>query len=277
MKRHFQLTMLLIVTLTVNSTYAQSIRKLMEIPYRTIEGKWEQNSSGDLELNYYNDDMCDYYLFQERDRSYNIAPGKNTIFRKDKNSQSENPLTNSTRYRFFRGRFPEDFNINTPYALPVKNGKNISWQVDIREQMKTMNFVISENDTIYATRRGIACKTAHPQQLLIYHSDHTFAAYLMMKQNFIHTSEEVMVGQPVGIAGSWGVSISYFFMDSNKFQITGPTGYPYSHFTPIFRTDKGDIKMEEKTSYKAIIDNDLLMQEMSKREKKKFQKQQLSK
>ena len=70
-----------------------------------------------------------------------------------------------------------------------------------------MIFRIQEGDTVYATRRGVACVTALPQQLLIYHPDHTFAAYLMMHQNFIHAGEEVMTGQPIGIAGVLGVSL----------------------------------------------------------------------
>ena len=66
--------------------------------------------------------------------------------------------------------------------------------------------------------------TVLPQQLLIYHPDHTFAAYLMMRQNFIQTGEEVMTGQPIGIAGVLGVSISYFFLDNNKFDANGFLG-----------------------------------------------------
>ena len=79
-----------------------------------------------------------------------------------------------------------------------------------------------------------------------------------------------MTGQPIGIAGVLGVSISYFFLDNNKFDANGFLGYPYSHFTPVFRTDK-------KTAYKSATDDELIMLEMSKREKKKFQKQKYSK
>ena len=164
-----------------------------------------------------------------------------------------------------------------PYALPVKTGEETQWQIAPQESAKTMIFQIQEGDTVYATRRGVACATVLPQQLLIYHPDHTFAAYLMMRQNFIQTGEEVMTGQPIGIAGVLGVSISYFFLDNNKFDANGFLGYPYSHFTPVFRTDKGDVKLEEKTAYKSATDDELIMLEMSKREKKKFQKQKYSK
>ena len=43
------------------------------------------------------------------------------------------------------------------------------------------------------------------------------------------------------------------------------------------RQDKGDVKLEEKTAYKSATDDELIMLEMSKREKKKFKKQKYSK
>ena len=64
-----------------------------------------------------------------------------------------------------------------------------------------------------------------------------------------------------------GVSISYFFLDKNKFNANLPSGYPYSHFTPVFRTTEGDIKTKEKKEYYSVI-----MQDMSKREQKKYLK-----
>ena len=94
----------------------------------------------------------------------------------------------------------------------------------------------------------------------------------MMSRNFIHPGEEVLVGQPVGLAGEMGVSISYFFLDKNKFNANLPSGYPYSHFTPVFRTTEGDIKTKEKKEYYSIIDDALIMQDMSKREQKKYLK-----
>ena len=47
---------------------------------------------------------------------------------------------------------------------------------------------------------------------------------------------------------------------------------PYSHFIPVFRTTEGDVKPEEKTIYQAVTDHDLIMQDMSKRDKKKYMK-----
>lgn len=273
MKQHIRISTLVIFILSTGYASAQSVRKLMEMPDRIVESKWEQDPQGATELNYYNNDICDYYLFRENDRSYKLKPGKNTIFRTEKDSRVENPFNTSSRYMFFRGQFPDNFQINTPYALPTKDGKEVSWQIDPQEYIKAMIFRITEGDTIYATRRGMACTTVLPKQLLIYHPDRTFAAYLMMAQNFLRPGDEVFAGQPIGIASAVGVSISYFFLDENKFKASGPVGYPYSHFTPVFRTSKGDTKLEEKATYQAVINDELIMQEMSKREKKKYLKE----
>lgn len=272
MAQHLKSTLLFVFTLSACHISAQSLRKLMEQPFGIIESKWETNVQGGRELNYYNKDYCDYYLYRMNDRSYNLTPGKNTIFKIEKNTPFENPFKSSSTYRYYRGKFPKDFQINTPYALPVKDGQKTGWQTDPREPLKTLNFRIKEGDTIYATRSGIACTTANPQQLLIYHPDQTFAAYLVMNENFIQPGEEVQVGQPVGKAGSSRVSISFFFLDENKFKGGESSGYPYSHFAPVFRTTEGDIKLKEKTIYQAVIDDELITQDMTKRDKKKYMK-----
>ena len=168
MTQHFRYTTLLLLT-TLSTVYvsAQSLRNLMEMPPRIIESKWEQTPEGGTELNYYNGDLCSYYLFRENDRSYNLNPGKNTVFRIEKGSNASNSFKTSSRYMFFRGQFPKDFRISTPYALPVKTGEETQWQIAPQESAKTMIFQIQEGDTVYATRRGVACATVLPQQLLI--------------------------------------------------------------------------------------------------------------
>ena len=138
MTQHFKYTTLVLLT-TLSTVYAsaQSLRKLMEMPPRIIESKWEQTPEGGTELNYYNGDLCSYYLFRENDRSYNLNPGKNTVFRIEKGSNASNSFKTSSRYMFFRGQFPKDFQISTPYALPVKAGKETQWQIAPQESAKT--------------------------------------------------------------------------------------------------------------------------------------------
>lgn len=251
---------------------AQSLRSLLRPPTDVIAPKWERTPQGTQEFSYYNTDYCEYHLYRKGDRSYNLRMGKTTVFSKAKDSKVDNPFNSPSTYRYYRGQFPKAFQISTPYALPVKQGNTTSWQTNRHEPYKTMNFRIEKGDTIYATRSGIACKNTHTQHLLIYHADKTFAAYLAMNRNFIQPGEEVQVGQPIGLAGSTGLSISYFFLDPHKFSETPPAGHPYSHFVPTFRTSEGDIRIEEQTDYRCVIDDALMMQDMNKRSQKKYSK-----
>ena len=41
----------------------------------------------------------------------------------EKDAQVDNPFKSASSYTFYRGKFPKDFNIQTPYALPVKNNQ----------------------------------------------------------------------------------------------------------------------------------------------------------
>ena len=251
---------------------AQSFQRILERPVNIVRSEWEYDNDGNQELNYYNEDYCNYYLYRVNDDSYNLRPGKNTVFKRIKDAQYNNLFNRATTYMFFRGSFPKDFNINTPYAFPVKNGMQTAWKTDRRESVRTLQFRMLPGDTVYATRSGIVCRTMLPRQLLICHADYTFAAYLAMNENFVSPGEEVRTGQPVGIAGPTGVSISFFFLDKNKFSGLEAAGYVYSHFTPVFRTAEGDVKPVERKMYNALVDDELIMLDMSKREQKKYLK-----
>lgn len=155
----YRTSLLLALALCTCHISAQSLRALLRTPTGVIESKWENNSAQNkLELNYYNEDYCGYYLYRKGDRCYNLRVGKTTVFSKAKDSKVPNPLNSSSTYRFYRGQFPKDFQLSTPYALPAKQGTTTSWQTDRHEPYKTMSFRIEKGDTVYATRSGIACK-----------------------------------------------------------------------------------------------------------------------
>ena len=139
----------------------------------------------------------------------------------------------------------------------------------------TLNFSVPKGDTIYATRSGVVCKAGNERQVLVYHDDCTFAAYLMLERKFVYPKDEIRTGDPVGVASSEGVSLSFYYLDENKFRSGGEAfDYYYSHYVPVFRTAEGDVKPEEGKKYRAVTDDALITQEMSKREKKRYLKNQ---
>ncbi len=106
------------------------LRKLMEMPPRIIESKWGANSEGGTELNYYNLET-QLLPFPRNDRSYNLNPGKNTVFRIEKAPMPAIlSRLQALRYMFFRRSIPQDFRIQCSYALPVKTGeRETQWQI----------------------------------------------------------------------------------------------------------------------------------------------------
>lgn len=269
MKRLFWV---LLLVFACSLMHAQSLRFLLKYPYRVIESKFEASpaQNGDQQLAFTNSDYCPYTIRRDNSQLYVINPGKNIIEYYKKNSVVKIPKAGS--YNYFRGKFPKDFNPSFVYALPVRNGLEVEWAVDPRERSRTFAFKINYRDTVYASRSGVVCKTDYPSGILVNHTDESFAAYLNLSELLVSPGETVEVGQPIALASYGGASASYFFLDENLFNDGKPGGYAYTHFSPLFRTDKGDVKLEKGTSYVCKVDDDLVIKEMSRSRQKKHLK-----
>lgn len=269
MKRLF---CILLLVFACNLLHSQSLRYLLKYPYNVIESRFEATPSqnGDQQLAYTNSDYCPYTVRRDNRQLYVLNPGKNIIEYYKKNSAVKTPKAGS--YHYFRGKFPKDFNPAFVYALPVRNGQEVEWLIDPRERSRTFAFRINERDTVYASRGGIVCRTDYPSGILVYHKDDSFAAYLNLSGLLVFPGESVEVGQPIALASYGGASVSFFFLDENLFHHGKPGGYAYTHFSPVFRTDKGDVKLEKGVSYKCVTDDGLVIQEMGKSRQKKYLK-----
>ena len=281
---------------TVFYASSQSLMSLMRSQEGNLGGEVEKNwerKAKDLIL--YNDDYCDFYIVVLRGKkAYDVHPGRNLIVMGRSRKKSDytyskasvsqisinkfsGPLykrdINSYRLRYYPGRFPKKLDKSFPYALPVKHGKETSWRTDSLETCLTLNFSIPEGDTVYATRSGTVCKAGDGRQVLVYHSDCTFAAYLMLERKFVSPGDEIHTGEPIGVASPEGVSISFYYLDKTQFRRGEKVAdYPYAHFVPVFRTDEGDVRPEEGKPYRAVTDDVLITQEMSKRERSQYLK-----
>lgn len=284
----------LFLFMTGFSASAQSLMSLMDSQEGNLDGEVEKNrerKAKDLIL--YNNDYCDFYIVVLRGKkAYDVHPGRNLIVMGRSRKKSDytyskasvsqisinkfsGPLykrdINSYRLRYYPGRFPKKLNESFPYALPVKHGKETAWRTDSLENQLTLNFSIPEGDTVYATRGGVVCKAGDEGQVLVYHADCTFAAYLMLESKFVSPGSEIHAGEPIGVASSEGVSISFYYLDKAQFRRSEKVAnYPYAHFVPIFRTDEGDVRPEEGETYCAVTDDELITQEMGRREKRQY-------
>ena len=280
-----------------SSASAQSLMQLMRSQRdSTLQGKWEINPGNKKqELIFNNSDYCDFYLVRRSSgKSYELHPGRNMVkttrsrimhvnSRKAQHLTIEKTLQYLDKYYVPRkaaglywrypGKFPKKLNESFPYALPVKHGKETSWRTDSLENHLTLNFSIPEGDTVYATRGGVVCKAGDEGQVLVYHDDCTFAAYLMLEGKLVNPGDEIHGGEPIGVASSEGVSISFYYLDKAQFRRSEKVAdYPYAHFVPVFRTGEGDVKPEEGKTYYAVTDDELITQEMGKREKREYLK-----
>lgn len=238
---------------------------------KNIESKWENNSADRTSsLSYYNSDYCPYILARTNDGTHLIRPGKNTVF--TLKYGEENPWKQATTYRYWRGQFIKDFDIMTPYALPVKEGTEVKWEQDSRQPQKTMKFLMEPDDTVYAVRGGIVCRCNDSNSLIVEHKDHTMSLYISLHSTFFEAGEHIEVGQPVGVADYGGVSISWFFLDKNRFEGDTAKGWPYAHFIPYFSTSEGLVQPKERTEYKAVLSDEVATLDMSKSAKKKYLK-----
>jgi hypothetical protein len=261
--------------------------------FSPIQDKWETDYQKTREYNYYNSDYCDYYLMFSGGNSLNITPGKNTIMRITESSKGDNTFSYPGTYRFYKGKFIDKFNPDFLYALPLHDGDSTQFKINSKQRDLTLMFSCKNTDTIYAVRGGIICmfdatdmssKYANPHKencLLIYHQDYTFAEYTGFTKTFVSPGDLVSVGQALGIVNvtnkvnPYKLSIAFFFLDKNK--VTNKqTGNKYSHFAPLFHTaNAGNIKLEEGKAYISQLSDTIITQEMSKREKKRYEKKKL--
>lgn len=260
-----------------------------------IDPKWEKNYQNNYEYNFYNNDYCDYYVVHNVNITHELRPGKNTLMQMTEANSTYNRTTFPSTYRYYKGKFVEKFNPDFLYNLPVRNGDSTKVGINTKEKELTYLFSVRAADTVYACREGIVClydaqdmsskfynRIPDKNSILIYHNDFTFAEYRNLSEAFVAPGEQVKVGQPIGKAKNSkiedklkSISVAFFFLDKNKFASEN-TGSKHSNFAPVFHTaNAGNTKLDEKKSYISQLNDSLITQEMSKKEKKRYEKKKL--
>lgn len=249
---------------------AQSLKILVSTPKDIIKVKWESTKNAES-MSMYNNDYAPYLMYLQHGGGdyYRIKPGRNILFTQSK-SDDKNPFKQGGTYITYRGYFPKNIDTNFVYALPVKPEKEIEWMIDEREKIYTILFKTDYKDTVYASRNGIVCKTNSNNGLLLYHKDESFAAYLSLDERFVSPGDVVKVGDPIGLAAFGGISFAVFYLvekpsETNKI-------FANRHISPVFRTTDGDVDLEKGKKYTSVLDDFLIVQEMSKSEKKRYYK-----
>ncbi|GHT77519.1 hypothetical protein AGMMS50262_18730 [Bacteroidia bacterium] len=261
---------------------------------------------GELTFSANNRDFCDYYLYVDMSHMQGfltmgagqivtVHPGQQRLFTLKTNPDARK-YSFSYRYTMYRGDVKAKPNADFIYALPCTSGNTVIAAVEKNQEGYQLSFELS-SDTLYACRGGAVCDddlkdfTAKGHQnfsdsrwlsqITLYHEDRTFGEYIFFGKPLISAGSTVKMGSPIAVINSNTTSLvkfSTYFLDKNKVDQKN-IGNKHTHFRPFFQiANEGKIRLETNKSYVCEITDEMLMQDMSKREKKKFlQKKEVEK
>ena len=277
-----------VVLICTISVFAQDIKAIEVI------GVWEGNKYGQDAVN---NDYCPYYITLDLREvlGFSNAPkptysttvhGKMTTRLYTLALDGLNSPNTSVTYRYYRGDMNGKINVDFKYALPIKQGTSSNIHLQDNSDY-TIVFDLSESvDTVYACRGGIVCDDVlHDTSskgyqkvtniVTIFHNDGTMAEYKLFSRPLVYAGDVVKVGDPIAVCdpSSIGVvSVGVYFLDKNKVKVKDD-GRKHSHFKPFYHvSDSGAIRLEPGNSYTAEITEEMILQDMSKSEQKKYQK-----
>jgi Peptidase family M23 len=212
------------------------------------------------------------------------------------------------RHKSYKGCPSPKIDTGFTYLLPVGPGKSAriaeltSFAADFGNEAPPKDYYclgihVQPGDTIYAARRGRVTNTrehadlqdsgyrysSNDNYIEIEHNDCTFGKYSVLRDDaiFVHPGDWVEAGQPIGIAGGdkyasgSQVRFSVFYhleqdildKDGNS---TGKTRQWADVPLYFWTKDNGKMRLVNRSTYVADHPDDLVTQEMSKKEAKKW-------
>jgi len=257
-------------------------------------------AQGRLILYSENKDFCDYYLyiyFLYSEGFEGMSSGSSiTVSRGRQQIRTYKVLAGATRYTYnyqyamYRGDFRKKPDIDFIYSLPVAAKDVVKSRITENQEGYQLAFEVI-SDTVYACRGGIMCddnlkdNTAkgyrrfndnqNRSQITVYHSDGSFGEYGFNGKSLVYPGQKIKMGSPIGVFEKPArnmLSFSVYFLDKNKLQDKN-VGNKHTHFRPFFQTsNEGKTRLENEKTYFCECTDEMLMQEMSKHEKKNFLK-----
>jgi hypothetical protein len=175
------------------------------------------------------------------------------------------------------------------YRLPVsawKNGVQVAPDTGgVYSNNKTIPcvFHVNRGDTVFAARKGVVLfvtdlsadrKANDPDlsiEITVRHADGTFATYAGFESGsgMVRPRQKVYPDTPLGIAGSFDGKNHHFF-----FSVSYTINKPHSvhPLSPAFATAAGEMQLQADGYYTAALSDQLICREMTKCEKKKYNK-----
>jgi len=193
------------------------------------------------------------------------------------------------------------------YIIPFVSGSEISiedlYSVDSRyfgaddpENWTAFKFKSSRPDSVIASRGGVVTRitdgfeimdtvhyTSKSNMIVIEHKDGTIANYRGFPKNriLVKVGDIVNAGEVIGLMksekSSGKLHFMVYYITDYDFDFEGREQFNNRRFhhrfiDPIFAHSAGVSRLEPRNSYKAVVNDELITSEMSKREKKAFYK-----
>lgn len=286
--------MIAVVILHAKAQYTQPVENAIQ-----LSDKFDREQ-GLLTLYADNKDFCPYYLSifftdynnltgMSGNRSTMVPPGNHSIM-----SFSLSDKTRSFNYRYgysmFRGNPNSKINVDFTYSFPTGgHGKISARPTENRNGYQLLCELPA--DTVYACRGGIMCNddlrdhtakghknfggSQFTNQITLCHDDDTFGEYIFKGKSLVYPGQKVKMGSPIAIVEKmtgkhYTLYFSVYFLDKNKLK-DPDIGNKHTHFRPFFQTaNEGKVRLEREKEYVSELTDEMLMQDMSKRERKKF-------
>lgn len=201
-------------------------------------------------------------------------------------------------YWYLEGRVDSKVDTMFVYRLPYSEGKE-AMAYDrkysggkLPENWKSIQFSMSEGDTVYAARKGVVIdiinKYGHVEAranrsangIRIQHDDGTMASYDVLQKDsfFVKRGDIVYPNTPLALVGSYGndnyqlcfdvVQLKYDKLKAGSGDRVSP--FYHAYINPVFETSNGKTKLGNRQNYTAVLTDDLVTKEMSKREAKQY-------
>lgn len=240
-----------------------------------------------------------------RPYQFKAPPGRFKIFELRRENE-ERTTSFDYSYRTIRGCIDAKPRSVT-YAMPVAKGKRTTVRqlsylgakyggLSSPKDFYALSFSMQEGDTIHASRRGRVVEIkddAEPVEkegllykrganyVVIQHDDCTYAEYKLFGKRKVlcRVGQLVNVGDPLGIVDASNFESGdhvrfsvYYYLEQDvlKAGVLTDEKHNNAYVKPIFATEGGAISLAINSAYTATYDDEIVMQEMSRRQKKKY-------
>ena len=237
-----------------------------------------------------------------------VPPGKNRPLFVLRKTMLGSPSRFQYHHRAFKGCPRPKVDTGFTYLLPVGPGKGtkIAELVYVGQEYAgetppkdwyAISLHVQSGDTVYAARRGRVTNSrdhadlhdsaysysSEDNYVEIEHNDCSFGKYSVFRDDaiFVHPGDWVEAGQPLGIAGgdkyAGGPQVRFsvfYHLEQELLDKDGnPTGKTHNWaYVPLYfwTKDNGKMRLTNRSTYVADHPDDLVTQEMSKKEARKW-------